>query len=564
MHKRTIKPMIVEGTKWMSAMGCCLIALILTLGSCTRHGDYDESLARADSLMNMAPDSALAILDSLEPSAKDFSKSDLRRWQLLRLMAQNKCVSAFSSDSLQLILTDYYDHHGTPNERMMAYYLLGRARSDMGETPEAMRCYQDAITCADTSSVDCDWWNLSRIHLQLADEYYLSFMPMEEKEALEHSRICALHARDTVTSIIAFAKLSEVYELMDLRDSSAIVIREAVRFFKDYGRDDLASQMSGFLLESEVEKGNLEEAARIIRYYESCSDYFDENHEIENGREMYYYSKGIYYLGAGQADSAECMFRKLLSKAQGISETHAAYWGLRKKYLTTGSKDSLVKYAMLSESSNDTLYQEHYKDNIHLLQKRFNYSRHVENEQRLMISSAKKDKLIMVATFTSIVLSLLALCGSFILRNRKNRIINQKIQEIELLQNTITYMEEGNTSTNDRLNEFEESDIVKRLKRKASNNEHAGLADLGELRDAAIKHLPVFIGTLSNTGYELQSHETNRCILIKAGFRPSEIAVLMNLTPQNITNLRARLNKKMFHTDKGAKDFNEKIINLTS
>ena len=70
--------------------------------------------------------------------------------------------------------------------------------------------------------------------------------------------------------------------------------------------------------------------------------------------------------------------------------------------------------------------------------------------------------------------------------------------------------------------------------------------------------------TLSQTGYELQINETILCILIKAKFRPSEIAVLMNLSPQNITNLRARLNKKTFHTDKGARDFDEKIIDLSS
>ena len=94
--------------------------------------------------------------------------------------------------------------------------------------------------------------------------------------------------------------------------------------------------------------------------------------------------------------------------------------------------------------------------------------------------------------------------------------------------------------------------------------ESANVGELIELKVAAFKYLPVFIQTLGNTGYELQSHETYMCILIKAGFRPSEIAVLMKLTPQNISNLRARLNKKMFHTDKGARDFNEKIINLTS
>ncbi|MBR6180100.1 MAG: hypothetical protein IKQ77_02695 [Prevotella sp.] len=87
---------------------------------------------------------------------------------------------------------------------------------------------------------------------------------------------------------------------------------------------------------------------------------------------------------------------------------------------------------------------------------------------------------------------------------------------------------------------------------------------MGELRVAAVKHLPSFIQTLGNTDYELQRYETDLCVLIKVGFRPSEIAILMSMAPQNITNLRARLNKKMFHGDKGARDFDEKIINLTS
>ncbi len=33
-------------------------------------------------------------------------------------MAQNKCDIVFRSDSLHLTLTDYYDRHDTPNEKM--------------------------------------------------------------------------------------------------------------------------------------------------------------------------------------------------------------------------------------------------------------------------------------------------------------------------------------------------------------------------------------------------------------------------------------------------------------
>ena len=412
----------------------CLIFLLLAITSCTKYQNYNELLARADSLININPDSVIQLLETIEEKVDEMETSKKMRCLLLLTTARNKCDTVFRSDSLQIVLTNYYDHRGTPNERMIAHYLLGRAKSDMGEAPEAMRCYQEAVACADTTSFACDWWNLTRIYLQLADEYYSSYMPMEMKEALRLSRICALHAGDTITSIIAYAKLSEVYELTDSKDSAAIAIREAAQLFENEGRHDLASQIQSLLIEYEVEKGNLEEASRIVKYYESHSGYFDDNHEIEKGREIYYYSKGLFYLGAGRPDSAECMFRKLLHRAQDMNDTHAAHLGLREKYLLTGPKDSLVKYALLSESSNDSLYQENYKANVHLLQKRFNYTRHMENEQRLLVLSAQKDKLVLLIIFTSIVISILAAAFYQIKRKEKEALLREYRDDIKRLR----------------------------------------------------------------------------------------------------------------------------------
>ena len=396
-----------------------IVVTTVILAACVGGGKERAVLDIAQRIINERPDSALAILDSLEPSSQDFSRPTLRRWQLLRLMAQNKCFKPFHSDSLQQVLVKYYDRYGTSNERMIAHSLLGRALSDMGQTPDAIRCCQNAMACADTTSIDCDWWNLSRICLQLADECYISYMPMEMKEALMLSRSFALHASDTITSIIAYSRLSGVYELLEMSDSAVIVIREAARLFKNQGRDDWASQTLSLLIEEDVEKGNLEEAKQIVNYYEGYSGLFDDNHEIEKGREIYYYSKGIYYLGEGRSDSAEYVFRKLLCSAKDINATHAAHLGLRKKFFLTGPKDSLVKYATLSESSNDTLYLEHYKANIQQLQKHFNFSRHVENEQRLLLSNERKDKALLVIIFSFIVIILVLL--AFYHKKRKKR-----------------------------------------------------------------------------------------------------------------------------------------------
>ena len=148
-----------------------IIVTTVILAACVGGGKERAVLDRAHNIINNYPDSALVILDSLEPSSHDFSQESLRRWQLLRLMAQNKCDTVFRSDSLQLLLTEYYDKHGTPNERMTAHYLLGRAYSDMGEAPRALQCFLDAVSCADTTSNVCDYKTLFRIYGQMAMVY---------------------------------------------------------------------------------------------------------------------------------------------------------------------------------------------------------------------------------------------------------------------------------------------------------------------------------------------------------------------------------------------------------
>jgi hypothetical protein len=49
--------------------------------------------------------------------------------QLEELERQNRADSLLLNDSLARALADYFDRHGTPNEQMRAYYILGRTYS---------------------------------------------------------------------------------------------------------------------------------------------------------------------------------------------------------------------------------------------------------------------------------------------------------------------------------------------------------------------------------------------------------------------------------------------------
>ena len=97
-----------------------IIIITIFLAACVGGGRERAALDAAEEIINVRPDSALAILDSLEPSSKDFSQGTLRRWQLLHLVAQNKCDTVFRNDSIQRHLVEYYDRHGTANDKMTA------------------------------------------------------------------------------------------------------------------------------------------------------------------------------------------------------------------------------------------------------------------------------------------------------------------------------------------------------------------------------------------------------------------------------------------------------------
>ena len=67
---------------------------------------------------------------------------------------------------------EFFDDHGTPNDRILAHYLLGLAYYDHGEAPMALQCYQDAADCADTTAADCNYAQLARVYGQMAQVFY--------------------------------------------------------------------------------------------------------------------------------------------------------------------------------------------------------------------------------------------------------------------------------------------------------------------------------------------------------------------------------------------------------
>ena len=79
------------------------------------------------------------------------SRGKQMRARMQYVAACNKADTVFSARWLPTVdsLADYLRSHGTRNERMTALYLKGRVHHDLGEAPQALDCYQQAVARPD-------------------------------------------------------------------------------------------------------------------------------------------------------------------------------------------------------------------------------------------------------------------------------------------------------------------------------------------------------------------------------------------------------------------------------
>lgn len=112
-----------------------LVLLICVLQGCNR--SLNTELDQAALLMQERPDSALCILRNID-HRNIVRQRNQAEYALLYSQALDKNYIDETNDSLIRVAVDYYQEHGTEQEKMLAYYYLGRVQYNA-------RAYQSAI-----------------------------------------------------------------------------------------------------------------------------------------------------------------------------------------------------------------------------------------------------------------------------------------------------------------------------------------------------------------------------------------------------------------------------------
>ena len=357
------------------------------------------------------------------------------RAQLEELERQNREYEDFTTDSLAKELVDYFDRHGTANERLRAHYILGCVYRDLGEAPRAVDAYLDAASQADTTAADCDFRTLGCVYSQMGDVYHRQLLLSNEIEARRKSYYYGLLAGDTLGALSSMSFATNAYILLGEKDSAEVILLNVLPLYDKYGFSQHGIQVSTMLMHIYIEQPeHLSDLGNLIRKYDRESNLFDENHELPPTKRIYNYYKGRYMEDIGQLDSAEYYYRKVYRPNMSFVSRNPIYRGLLSVFKKRHQADSIAKYAQLYCMVNDSSIALNDRQTTAQMAASYNYHLY----QKEALKSATKANRLLMSAIALLIIGCIAIIAAIILRHKylisrkeKNRLIHELAEAME-------------------------------------------------------------------------------------------------------------------------------------
>ena len=576
-----------------------LLLILLILASCAGNRKYDDLMQQADSIMNADDDSAkvaIRMLDGVKSQLSEFTKKQRMRYELLRHKAMNKACITFTSDSVMKEVVDYYDHHGSANERMLANYVLGCVYRDMHEAPMALEYYNKATEQADTTATDCDYGTLYRVYSQMGILFDKQYLPYQLLDAFGKAEKYAYLAKDTFNAIVNYQNRSSAYYYLGNTDSVIAINLHAASLFKQIGDDYNAMIALGCNSDYYLEKQDTIKAKKAFEAYFSTG--YEGNLEYEDSKAYVLCLKGSYYLFVNKLDSAYANLSLSLKLCKSYSVKASTTKTLAQYYAKVNQPAMAMKYALQSSEYNDSDLIEARKTQLQQVQAMYDYSRNQEIAKNADQKAERSTRMNYMIVLSCLMLFLLL---SYIYRkqiaikkkkiavskrlyedsllklkrlqderaklvaendNKLAQVIMEKENTISKLKAEITHIQErySLSSVSDADLILKDSSIYKKIKFiEVHPKEKMCEEDWKELADTIEEVVPNFIPVLKN---KLNDKDYQICLLVRLGFSTSLVARLLGLSDAAISKSRKTMLKKICRKEGKPKEFDEYILQI--
>lgn len=463
----------------------------------------------------------------------------------------------------------HYDKHGTAYDKMRAHYILACMLYDDMKFKESQKECFTATQCNDTTTLRS---------IKLLGKCYMLLGGISKKQpdndivrrSYEKAAYYAKETQDSCTLGDCYGHLVDHFRWENNYDMMYEYSRKAYDLYTKLGLkkdayDELLPMSEVCLHRNELAKANeflLEYEKNVI-----CSpDAKYRYNQSEFG--VYYSNKGDYYLLKGMTDSAIICYHNELKYCSELVKA-STYGELANAYSIKNQTDSVNKYLakyIIAHSKADSLET---SNNLH-----DGFYIH-ENEM------LKKQNEMLVNDrwyyhFTSpisIVILILTLCllAYLCIKNRKtiSRMTNHFFFMLYVFKQSLAEQENGTLKYLFGLKKTKIPTIdIEKIKKDI-----ACLIDEEKpIKDQAIWNALYFymqandwqfLDFLESFSGSINKRDIQLCILIRLGYSPSDLAILLLISKQNVTKIRAKLAGILFNEDgKSSKNFDNLIRNF--
>lgn len=565
------------------------LVLLFVLIACESRTSLAQMFDSIDSLASSQhPQKALEALDNISPMYASMDKGERMKYEFLYVKAKAKNYESIAHDSVIVDLADYYHNKGNNKEKMEAYYILGIYYKQKGDAPRALVSFSKSLQYADSARNIRD---MMLVHGMLQEVYEEGGMYTDARREMKLAANYGLKCKDTLAALIY--KEFEPWYYLQIRDFDSVEIA-ANRIYKrstqvKYGRPN--TLVLSYSVLSQLEKKNWKKAKRYMDIYER--NFADPTVNTKGRSAILYDYKAKYYAGIGKLDSA-LHFIHLQQRNRCLNNSEQVFRNYMNVYCAMGKVDSVNKYANLFCLCNDSAKANLYAERVTQIKSMYDYTQQQEEAFRQRSKSHRLMAALMLVASLGVIVALSLVM--LISRNRRRHAEAMRIEhnqyarlsaryEMVLEQQNMLMLKESEKSKmydllqqeleglrqnmatvsatrNKESQKMMEAAAVERLSELIAAGGHPSDEEWKELSKVFEEYDNGFSKWLADQSGKLNRREMRLCMLSRLHFQPSEAAVLLVTTRQNVTNMRSRMMPKVFGEEGSAADFGLRIAEI--
>ena len=567
-----------------------ILALMFLYGCGKRESVFMDCIESASVFLDEdKPDSAYTVLMGLDKAVPKMTEAERMRYEVCRVNAMNKMfVSLKDEEEAMMRAVEYYEKHGSPDEKMEACLLLGSVYRDMGDAPQALEWFDKAITYGEKGT---NKTQLAKIHGQKADLFIKQRLFEDALVEVEKMESISRSLDEKSLQVNAMSIKSTIEYCMGDYQESVNTYKEASSILCNSLHDTVrAARIAASSIASYMRMERYRDAEELFDFYERHSGLFDDEGDILAGYESFYLDKGDYYAAIGDLQKSISFYNKGIM-AQDVNNKCMAYYKLANVYSDMSLSDSVAKYALLACGYSQKYFEELQTNTLQQIEATYNYGRYKQESAEKALEAER------TRSFTYVLLSIFVLSlGAISFAWYRWR--SKKRRELEIIKSDFEQSKSEalqlSASRRELAKQLEEKNtIIEQLSMSATDS--AGMSELDELRretdslrsalqDAerryknilergenivpslllkldsgetrlsngewedlemyVAKIYPSFLPNLFKVLPGLKKEHARIAILVKLGFTPTQMNQLLSLSIQAVSNARRRMYEK--------------------